>query len=507
MHCERKHNLTEFPSFKIDPTIEVFIFTGLPSYYYDVKMANVFDRLPNLTELKISFTTITAIPIKLFAKSTKLVKLDLSNNEIDNFYSQSWFNLINLKELNLSGNRIQNEILVSYIFGSLSQLEKLDLSNNLIDSLQEKILGNLTNLQELNLSGNRIVTVRVNALSSNLLNLHYLNISHCKLDRIESQFFTKTPNLRTLDLSHNDLNLISSAHFENLTKLTFVDLSSNKLRIIENTFESLRLDYLDLSNNKSMNITRDSFKDARLKQLKLSNNTDLNIAQLRAALNGLKSIEELDLSCVNIGDSDLQFVPFEMQSYDLKKLNLSKNALTHLPALPNFRRIEQLDFSFNKIYKLNQIDINIPEIFEKLNTRQTEVYLHSNPLSCRKCDLDPILAFSQFNRRCETDDYYCLKCYRPDQDTWYDVRNWTIDETDFSNCDLPRKLTSIYNLKQGGFNSLLLIIIIIVVLSIFVFLGVLYRRRIFHGVFYVNDNGIGGSRLISSMMQRNYPTK
>ena len=60
--------------------------------------------------------------------------------------------LANLRELNLSGNRLRGEIPPE--LGNLVSLEKLHLQDNLLEGTIPPELGDLANLTELNLGGN-----------------------------------------------------------------------------------------------------------------------------------------------------------------------------------------------------------------------------------------------------------------------------------------------------------------------------------------------------------------
>ena len=387
--------------------------------------------------------------------------------------------------LDLSGNKIGNQILESYVFRHLQRLEELDLSNNNLHSFADKILGNLTKLKVLKLSENQLRTLEGNVIGQSLMSLHYLNISHCDLIQMDTRFLDKIPELKTLDLSHNSLTGLNKDHFKNLTKSTFIDLSFNQLSVLDDyAFDSLRLDYLNLANNDLTNVSRWAFNNLNCKELKLTNNSNLNIYQLRTALDGLTGLDNLDLSFLQIKDDHLSNGSFKQQAYDLKKLNLSNNHLTKLPKLPEFRMIQELDFSNNRITRLKQadIDVNIPAILDKMKTQQAYVHLHHNPYSCSKCfyDMVGLVKYISYNSRCSDDnEYYCLKCSKPSFLNGKDIRKLNI--TDDESCDQMPLTVLPY---KSEFSYIFIIIIIVVTLSIFVLLVVLYQRRMLHTVYY-----------------------
>ena len=90
---------------------------------------------------------------------TSLEKLNLSQNSISNIYIfQHTNSRFTLKELNLSGNQLQDIGPISLI----PNLEKLDLSGNLIFDVQA--LAGLQNLRELYLQGNYLSEEQITAL-------------------------------------------------------------------------------------------------------------------------------------------------------------------------------------------------------------------------------------------------------------------------------------------------------------------------------------------------------
>lgn len=444
-------------------------------------MGEMFKNLPNLIEFKMSYTKIRSIPEDCFKRSTKMVKLDLSNNQITDFYDKSWRNLVNLKELDLSHNEISRSF--SYMFANLKQLEVLDLSNNKFYEFTDKVFGGLQNLKVLKLNNNNLINLKDNAILFKLNYLQFLNLSNCNLRRLDSEFLEKLPNLTTLDLAHNNLFNLNGEHFKNLTNLKMVNLSFNNFEMIDNNvFESMKLNHLDLSNNKRLNnLERFAFKDLNCTNLKLSNNFDLNINAARTALDNMAYVEHLDLSSTNIKDIDLEFEPFQQQAYYLKKLNLSNNLLFNLPRMSDFRMIRELDLSNNQIKSLNQVQAIMPDILNKLDNQQTILYLHQNPFSCFKCDLIYLQIFTQLNRKCLEEDYYCIRCAEPETLNMRKARD--LDVADLYSCNIPKPLLSFLKTAKTNFGFIIVIVIVAVIISIFIFLLILYRQKICRAIF------------------------
>lgn len=448
-------------------------------------MSNLFKNLSKLIKLKISYTSIKYLPIKAFERSKNLIELDLSNNKIEQIDIATFENLNSLIELNLNHNHIK--ALPSFVFSKLNkQLKVLDLSFNQISLLENKNFGNLTALRALNLAGNNLNNLTHNVIYK-MENLIILNLSRNALDSLDEEFFNKIPNVEIIDLSHNNLVNLNQKYFESLTRLRSLNLSSNYLEILgDNQFSSLNLELLDLSRNSIVEISKLAFNNFRCIELKLSNNTLMDINQLNVALS-IISLESLDLSFTNIRDSDLNIERFKEQAHTLKSLNLSNNLLTYLPRLPNFIKIQELDFSSNKIRTLNKSQIYIPEYYDKLKKHQTSMYLQENPFSCFKCDLEALIIYTKLNLKCSENDYYCVKCHEPFVLKGSNVRG--LNATDLTSCGLPQKLTRFYQSIKPNFNfkTLIIIVVIVVILSIFAFLLVLYRRKVFSGIYYTRE--------------------
>lgn len=114
------------------------------------------------TELDLSGTGIA--DITALSKLTKLEKLDLSRNNINNIYIFEMTNSrFTIKELNLSGNLIEDITPLA----TLQSVEVLDLSNNKISS--ELPLMNLKSLKTLYLGGNLLTDLQIDTLQNSLL--------------------------------------------------------------------------------------------------------------------------------------------------------------------------------------------------------------------------------------------------------------------------------------------------------------------------------------------------
>ncbi|XP_043255107.1 leucine-rich repeat-containing protein 49 [Colletes gigas] len=152
---------------------------------------------PRLRLLSLQHNLLTKIENCNFPQLTKLVFLDLYDNQIEKICN---FELLgNLRVLLIGKNRIKK------IEGlkQLSKLEVLDLHGNQI--LQVSDLDNLASLKVLNLAGNNIKAIGYHDFQG-LTSLKELNLRRNKIKKLLG--FSETPQLQKLYLSNNDIQKI-----------------------------------------------------------------------------------------------------------------------------------------------------------------------------------------------------------------------------------------------------------------------------------------------------------
>lgn len=140
-------------------------------------------RLELLTDLYLSGNEIEYVDAKAFDNLPNLVRLDLSNNNLQNFNDSAFSSDNKLHVLNFSTS-IQNhtfmEAVLSFLQrGNLHQLTTLDLSNNDLVILPDDIFSSLSHLVTLSLQNSSMISIPNGTL--------------------------KVPSLRDLDLRDNSL--------------------------------------------------------------------------------------------------------------------------------------------------------------------------------------------------------------------------------------------------------------------------------------------------------------
>ncbi|KAG5233638.1 receptor protein [Salix suchowensis] len=304
-----------------------------------------------------------------------LQKLDLSDNDfISSHISPQFGQFSNLTHLNLSLSVFAGQ--VPSEFSLLSKLVSLDLSENDNSSLEpisfDKLVHNLTKLRELDLGYVDMSLVAPNSLTNLSSSLSSLSLWSCGLQgKFPGNIFL-LPNLEALDLSYNE-GLTGSFPSSNLSNvLSVLDLSNTRISLyLENdlisNLKSLRnlllsnsiiirsdldllgnlthLIKLDLSNNNFSGQIPSSLGNlVQLGSLELSNNNFSG--QIPSFLFALPSLEHLDLNSNNLRGNISDFQHTILSYLDLSNNILSGNIPSSLFPLPS---LEHLDLHSNNL--------------------------------------------------------------------------------------------------------------------------------------------------------------
>nr|XP_034926649.1 receptor-like protein 9DC3 [Populus alba] len=294
-----------------------------------------FGHFSNLTLLNLNFSVFAGQVPSEITHLSKLVSLDLSDNDDlslepssldlshNNFSGQilsSLGNLPHLTSLDLSHNNFSGQIPSS--LGNLTQLTSLDLSGNYFSGQIPSSLGNLTQLTSLDLSFNNFS----GQIPSSLGNLPHLTSLYLIGNNFSGQIpssLGNLPHLTSLYLSGNNFSGQIPSSLGNLPHLTSLYLSYNKLMgQVPDSFGSLvNLSYLILSNNQLVGPIHSQLNTlSNLRDLFLYGN--LFNGTIPSFLFALPSLQYLDLHNNNfIGNVS------ELQHDSLRFLDLSNNHL------------------------------------------------------------------------------------------------------------------------------------------------------------------------------------
>ncbi|XP_068919077.1 toll-like receptor 8 [Petaurus breviceps papuanus] len=369
----------------------------------------------NVTEIDLSFNFIMNITSESFAGLINLTKINLNSNADSQMENRnvdankrglkitdgSFFNLTNLKELQLEDNRLQK--MPVYLPPSLTTLS-LVLNN--IGYITKKSTSGLTQLKNLYLGWNcfygneckKNVFIDDGAFEE-LAKLTVLSLSFNNLSSVPTKL---PPSLNELYLSNNNIKNIHQDDFKGLENLTVLDLSGNcprcfntpypckpcengdSIHIHDDAFQNLtQLTHLNLSSTSLRSIPASWFRNmTNLKVLLLEFNYLVKEIATGDFLTKLPNLEILDLSYnylknyypryINISNnfSKLVFLKtIHLKGYVFQELR--KEDFQPLTKLPNLQIIN-LGVNF-----INHIDFTLFEEFTNLSV----IYLSENRIS------------------------------------------------------------------------------------------------------------------------------
>ena len=329
--------------------------TGLPDLLTDLDLSNndleivnatEIGRLADLRNLDLSSNKLTQLRLKHY----KLKILDLSDNNISSVRSLSLEGLISLQELNLAQNKIISLPADAFVGSGL--LTVLNLKSNRIVSLEAGSLDELASLKELVLTKNRLSSFP-KGLFSQLKSLQLLELNKNKFVEIHGLSFHGLDNLKILRLKRNDIEFLMDGAFFGLHKIEQLSLDKNKVEVVEKgwLYGLTTLKYLSLADNRVEYITDDSWEfchvldtlDLRSNRLQLLDRDSLRM------LPRLKTLFLQDNLISHIQDADtFAEVPL------IETLSLDGNLISHT--------IEDMMAPFNGLKMLKLLTLNRNQI-------------------------------------------------------------------------------------------------------------------------------------------------
>uniref|UniRef100_A0A804IHW1 Leucine-rich repeat-containing N-terminal plant-type domain-containing protein n=1 Tax=Musa acuminata subsp. malaccensis TaxID=214687 RepID=A0A804IHW1_MUSAM len=330
--------------------------------YVDLSKATnwfyVINSIPALEVLRLSHADLPYVPSPLPTFNlTTIATLDLSGNSNITSAMLRWLSnatslenlllsgcgsltiesvqvalgaLLNLKELDLSGNSLKGEILGILNNVSSRGLKHLDLSSNQLSG--DIPPGSLRDLEYLDLSWNFNVIVHILASLGNFTNLRHLGLSDNSISGEIPPTVGDSVRLEFLDLSNNDIIGEIPQSIGNLSNLLELQLSGNKIVgwIPPSIGNLTNLIILDLSYNNIVGSIPETFGALiRMKLLYLDDNQISG--EIPSTIGGLQNLQTLILK----GNSFTGQIPDTIgRLHSLKFLDISNNNLsgTELPA-------------------------------------------------------------------------------------------------------------------------------------------------------------------------------
>ncbi|XP_039433042.1 chaoptin-like [Culex pipiens pallens] len=374
------------------------------------KLEKIFQIPISLNHLNLAHNEISEIPEKTWPTMNSLLTLDLSFNKIrNNLQRGSFAGLLTMQRLNLENNEI-SEIPRDGI-SDLGTIQYLQLKNNNITHLPKAALGNLPILFELQIMNNGLTNISSRAFDG-LLQLLTLNMSNNLLRSIPNDAFLGLVSLRQLDVSHNLLSSLdnkTNGLLDDCLSLDEIDLSYNRFSFItKKTFPSnqwipYRLRKINLSHNSMAIVTHDlKFGTKTVTDLDLSHN---NIKDIRkGVLGNLTSLMRLDMSHNEL--VKLESDVFNMQE-NFSELILHNNRIWNASyeSLVKLSNFTLLDLRGNEIGKFDT------GLVTKMRASNLSVLFEGNPLNC-DCYTRPLYNYLR-TQSALPEQYENIRCAEP----------------------------------------------------------------------------------------------
>lgn len=289
-------------------------------------------------------------PKNLFKIHLNIIEASITC-EIENLSQKDFENSKNLTNFKLT-NQINLNRIIERNFIHLNKLINLEISFSSISQLDDFAFAGMMNLKFLNLEGNKIKSLYANTFSG-ARNLEKIQLSWNQISFIEDITFY-LPQLTELYLDHNYLGNLSVRSFENLPLLEVLWLSQNNFNEIPDTIyhliDSLKEFFFNQNDQTNVNI-KDFLKFQNLLTLSLEHvrldyevdTLNENGIEMRNDLRSKLSTIRLDgTKCTESILDDLSIFPY------LEDISLGNNDISHINCIETikeqFPKLKQLKF-------------------------------------------------------------------------------------------------------------------------------------------------------------------
>ncbi|XP_077148541.1 transforming growth factor beta activator LRRC32-like [Ranitomeya variabilis] len=353
--------------------------------------------LPQLHLLNLSSNSIRFFLSQSSQKFYQLRNLDLSQNKLVRFPILPKINMVqhlnlsrnNIAELSILSNETEENLELTSWHDTIAYLDLLSTVENIPQT------SHLTNIMDLDLSYNHLTSIPWQFLSY-VSSLQHVNMAeNCLHDMTDAFYYemshenrtnsiTALRTLRTLHIHGNFITYIPPWLFDLLPEIEEINLKNNNIRFcvpeetdystvnVCTTFSGAHhLRYLNLQNNNITRLPPNVFLHVPLYFLDLSDNVGLNIHE--GALTEVQQtlqIISLKGNLMNDSQTNLPCIKW------LKTLDLSSNRLTVIPDHLQCSVLESLNIQNNDMRLLEETTV-----LDRMKSLR-RLFVSGNPFDC-----------------------------------------------------------------------------------------------------------------------------
>ncbi|KAG6449047.1 phospholipase A2 inhibitor [Manduca sexta] len=380
----------------------------------------------------------------LVSDNNDTVAITLKDCRITDVDIEAFKNVYNLKEIDLSRNKIS--FLKVGVFDGIPKLSSLRLSKNLLSTLPLGLFDNLPTLQRLDVSDNKINFLKL-GIFNNLPQLVRLELANNEFlgNELDPCLFDKNPMIKYLHFSGNNMSEAPDQLLNGIQELSILGLSNCYLTEIpkfatRSNLNTLKKILLQRNQIRRLDDPTTFINMGNLAMLDLFNNTIENLNE--TVFKPLTKIEVIDLSL-----NKIEQIPKNMfqNMLSVKSIDLSNNLIKIIPTNA-FKSscLQTLDLSSNRISYLER---NFFSTLCCFNKTLSTFYFKNNPFQCA-CLVEILKDMKKFGIKHDIDENKehtkCsmtneVTCMRPDEE----IRDVDNDEDKlWSTFGLPHYINS-----------------------------------------------------------------
>jgi Leucine-rich repeat (LRR) protein len=191
---------------------------------------DISDVFPNVKDIRISGTSLSAITKSNLHDMTKVQTLNLDHNEIASIGEDAFDDLVAIYRIELSNNKLTS--LPPKLFSKLSTLDTLHLASNLITSLHPETFKNNNNLALLFLDDNKFTTFDPKTFETQT-KMRQIWLHKNQIASLNSEWFRTCESLVDINLSDNKFSEIPLDFTSDLSSLREASFSRNPLTSVD----------------------------------------------------------------------------------------------------------------------------------------------------------------------------------------------------------------------------------------------------------------------------------